>query len=86
VQWQEEVKHQWVPRVGVPDPPEMGCGRWNYGEPCCSCVGHKENLVPCMGMLRIVHAHDVKNHSFDDLGLAIGLGVERSGFCEPGVK
>jgi hypothetical protein len=39
-----------------------------------------------MGMLRIVHAQDVHNHLIDDLGLAIGLGVERSGFCELGVQ
>ena len=41
-----------------------------------------ETLVPCMRMLRIVHAQDVHNHLIDDLGLAIGLRVERSGFCE----
>jgi hypothetical protein len=45
-----------------------------------------ENLVPCMRMLRIVHAQDVNNHLIDDLGLAIGLRVERSGFCELGVQ
>jgi hypothetical protein len=45
-----------------------------------------ETLVPCMGMLRIVHAQDVHNHMIDDLSLAIGLGVERSGFCELGVQ
>jgi hypothetical protein len=37
-------------------------------------------------MLRIVHAQDVHNHLIDDLYLAIGLGVERSGFCELGVQ
>jgi hypothetical protein len=45
-----------------------------------------ETLVPCTGMFRIVHAQDVHNHPIDDLGLAIGLGVERSGFCELGVQ
>jgi hypothetical protein len=45
-----------------------------------------ETLVPCTGMLRIVHAKDVHNHLIDDLGLAIGLGVESSGFCELGVQ
>jgi hypothetical protein len=45
-----------------------------------------ETLVPCTGMLRIVHAQDVDNHSIDDLSLAIDLGVERSGFCELGVQ
>jgi hypothetical protein len=37
-------------------------------------------------MLRIVHAQDVHNHLIDNLNLAIGLGVERSGFCELGVQ
>jgi hypothetical protein len=45
-----------------------------------------ETLVPCMWMLRIVHAHDVHNHPIDDLYLAIGLGVESNGFCELGVQ
>jgi hypothetical protein len=45
-----------------------------------------ETLVPCMGVLRIVHAQDVHNHPIDDIGLAIGLGVERSGFCELSVQ
>jgi hypothetical protein len=45
-----------------------------------------ETLIPCMRMFRIVHAKDVHNHLIDDLGLAIGLGVERSGFCELGVQ
>jgi hypothetical protein len=43
-------------------------------------------LFPCKGILRIVHAQDVHNYLIDDLGLAIGLGVERSGFCEIGVQ
>jgi hypothetical protein len=45
-----------------------------------------ETLIPCMGMLRIVHAHDVQNHPIDNLCLAIGLGVERNGFCELDVQ
>jgi hypothetical protein len=45
-----------------------------------------ETLVPCTRMLRIVHAQDVHNHPIDDLGLAIGLRVERNGFCELGVQ
>jgi hypothetical protein len=45
-----------------------------------------ETLVPCTWMLRIVHAQDVHNHLIDDLCLAIGLGVEISGFCELGVQ
>jgi hypothetical protein len=45
-----------------------------------------ETLVPCTGMLSIVHAQDVDNHLINDLSFAIGLGVERSGFCELGVQ
>jgi hypothetical protein len=45
-----------------------------------------ETLVPCTRMLIIVHEKDVHNHLIDDLGLAIGLGVERRGFCELGVQ
>jgi hypothetical protein len=39
-----------------------------------------ETLVPCMMILRIVHAHDVHNHLIDDLGLAINLGWKEVGF------
>jgi hypothetical protein len=35
-------------------------------------------LNPCVHMLRVIHAHDVHNHSIDDLCLAIGLRVEGS--------
>jgi hypothetical protein len=45
-----------------------------------------ETLFPCIGMLIFVHAQDVHIHPIDDLGLAIGLGMERSGFCELGVQ
>jgi hypothetical protein len=45
-----------------------------------------ETLVPCTRILRIVHAQDVHNHLNDNLDLAIGLGVKRSGFCELGVQ
>jgi hypothetical protein len=45
-----------------------------------------ETLVPCMGILRIVHAQDVYNRLIDNLGLANGLGVEISGFCDLGVQ
>ena len=43
-------------------------------------------IIPCTRMHRIVHAQDVHNHLIDDLCLDIGLGVERSGFCEFGVQ
>jgi hypothetical protein len=45
-----------------------------------------ETLVPCTRVLRIVHAQEVHNHLIEDLGLAIDLGVERSGFCELGFQ
>jgi hypothetical protein len=45
-----------------------------------------ETLVPCTGMLKIVHAQDVHNHLIEDLSLAIDLGVESSGFFELGVQ
>jgi hypothetical protein len=45
-----------------------------------------ETLVPCMWMLRIVHAQDVHNHPINDLYLAISFGVESNEFCELGVQ
>jgi hypothetical protein len=33
-----------------------------------------KTLIPCMCILRFLHAHDVKNHSIGDIYLAIGLG------------
>jgi hypothetical protein len=39
-----------------------------------------KTLIPCMWMLRIVHVQDVQNHVIGNLGLAISLGVESSGF------
>jgi hypothetical protein len=45
-----------------------------------------ETLVPCTWILRIVHAQDVHNHPISDLYLAIGLGVESSGFRELDVQ
>jgi hypothetical protein len=44
-----------------------------------------KTLIPGTGVLGIVHAWDVHNHSVDDLGLAIHLGVEGSGLGELGV-
>jgi hypothetical protein len=41
-----------------------------------------KTLIPCTQMLRVVHAQDVHNHLIDDLCLAIGLGLETSGFSE----
>ena len=42
-------------------------------------------LIPCVGVLGIVHAQDVHNHSVNDISLAIRLEVEGSGFGELGV-
>jgi hypothetical protein len=44
-----------------------------------------ETLIPCIWMLRVVHAQDVHNHHIDDLCLDVYLGVESSGFSEIGV-
>jgi hypothetical protein len=45
-----------------------------------------KNLIPCVGMLGIVHAQDMHDHLVDDLDLAIHLGVEGGGFGELGVQ
>jgi hypothetical protein len=54
--------------------------------PIVTVLDIRETLVPCTWMLRIVHVQDVHNHPIDYLCLAIGLGVESSGFCELGVQ
>jgi hypothetical protein len=45
-----------------------------------------KTLIPCAGVLGIVHAHDMYDHLIDDLSLAICLGVEGSGFGELGIQ
>jgi hypothetical protein len=45
-----------------------------------------ETIIPCMWMLRVVHAQDMHNHLIDDLCLVVCLGVESSGFSEIGVQ
>jgi hypothetical protein len=45
-----------------------------------------KTLIPCVRVLVIVHVQDMHDHSVDDLGLAIHLGVECSGFGELGVQ
>jgi hypothetical protein len=45
-----------------------------------------KTLIPCVGVLGIVHARDMHDHPVDDLGLAIHIGVEGSGFGELGVQ
>jgi hypothetical protein len=41
-----------------------------------------KTLIPCAWVLGIVHAQDMHDHPIDELGLAICLGVEGSGFGE----
>jgi hypothetical protein len=45
-----------------------------------------KTLIPCIWILRVVHAQDMHNHLIDDLRLAISLGVESNGFIELGVQ
>jgi hypothetical protein len=45
-----------------------------------------ETLTPSMWMLRVLHAQYVHNHLIDNLCLAVGLGLESSGFSELGVQ
>jgi hypothetical protein len=45
-----------------------------------------KNIIPCMWILRLIHAHDVHNHLIDNLCLAISLRVEGSGFSELGFQ
>jgi hypothetical protein len=45
-----------------------------------------KTLIPGTQMLRVVHVWEVHNHPIDDLSLAVGLGVESSGFSELGVQ
>ena len=43
-------------------------------------------LIPCVRGLLIIHVKDMHNHSIDDLGLAIYLGVEGNVFVELGIQ
>lgn len=45
-----------------------------------------KTLIPCAGVCGIVHAQDMYDHPVDDLGLAVCLGVEGSGFGELGIQ
>jgi hypothetical protein len=45
-----------------------------------------KTLIPCAGVLRIVHAQDMYAHLIDDLSLAIYLGLEGSGLGELGIQ
>jgi hypothetical protein len=47
-----EVQHVWDPMVGIPTPPERGCGWLSYAGLSCSYVGHREGSHPmCEGAL-----------------------------------
>jgi hypothetical protein len=84
---QEVVKHQWDPRVGILSPHlkwAMVGGAMESLVVVVLNIG--KTLIPCMQMLRVIHVQDVHNHLIDDLCLAIGLGVEGSGFSELGVQ
>jgi hypothetical protein len=43
-------------------------------------------LIPCAGVLGILHPQDMHDHPIDDLVLAIYLGMEGRGFGELGVQ
>jgi hypothetical protein len=45
-----------------------------------------KTLIPCGGVVGIVHMQDMYDHPIDDLSLAICLGVEGSGFGELGIQ
>jgi hypothetical protein len=46
----------------------------------------EKNIIPCMWILRVIHAQYVHKHMINDLCLAISLRVEGSGFSELGVQ
>jgi hypothetical protein len=45
-----------------------------------------KNIIPCVRFLGIINVQDIHDHSINDLGLAIYLGVEGCGFVELGVQ
>jgi hypothetical protein len=45
-----------------------------------------KNIIPCVGVIEIVHAKNVHDHPIDELSLVIILGVEGSRFGELGVQ
>jgi hypothetical protein len=54
--------------------------------PVAIVLNTRETLIPCMWMLRVVHAQNVHNHPIDELYLVVCLGVESNGFSELGVQ
>jgi hypothetical protein len=45
-----------------------------------------KTLIPCVSMLRVLHAQDMQDHLVEELSLTIRLGMEGSGFGELGVE
>jgi hypothetical protein len=45
----------------------------------------EKTLIPCAGVLGILHVQDMYDHPIYELNLAICLGVEGSGFGELGI-
>jgi hypothetical protein len=45
-----------------------------------------KTLIPCVGVLGIVHVRDMHDHPIDNLSLTICLGVEGIGFGDLGVQ
>jgi hypothetical protein len=86
MRWKEEVKHQWVQGLESQAHLKWAMAGGTMESPVVAMLDIWETLFLGIEMLRIVHAQDVHNHLIDDLGLAIILGVERSGFCELGVQ
>jgi hypothetical protein len=79
--------HQWDIVVGIPSPPEKGCGQSSYGELGYSCAGHRGGSHPmCVDALSCTCAECVHDHPVDDLCLAISLGMESCGLSELGVQ
>jgi len=46
----------------------------------------EDTLIPCECMFGVLYAQDMHYHYFDDLCLAISLGVKSYGFGEIGVQ
>jgi hypothetical protein len=68
--------------AGIPSPLEMDCGQLSYVGLGCSYDENRENLIPCVRVLKIAHAHDMHDHLIYDLNFSICLGVEGHGFGE----
>ena len=45
-----------------------------------------KTIIPCAGMLRVVHPQNLQDHPIDYLRLVISLGMEGGGFGELGIQ